>query len=103
SSSLEMVLVDEKGGKMHATVRKQLIYMFDFKLEEGQIYEMSYFAVFPQSGFYRTTLHPYKLVFQIKTKARPSESSAISELGLSFNNLAEFCSHTHDYKFLVGK
>ncbi|WJX13181.1 hypothetical protein P8452_03602 [Trifolium repens] len=35
SISLEMVLVDEKGGKIHASVRKQLIYMFESKLEEG--------------------------------------------------------------------
>ncbi|GAU42042.1 hypothetical protein TSUD_90760 [Trifolium subterraneum] len=27
SSSLDMVLVDEKGGEIHATVRKQLIYI----------------------------------------------------------------------------
>ncbi|CAJ2647066.1 unnamed protein product [Trifolium pratense] len=34
-NSLEMVLCDEKGGKIHAFVRKQLINMFDSKLEEG--------------------------------------------------------------------
>ncbi|PNX80687.1 NADP-dependent alkenal double bond reductase p1-like protein, partial [Trifolium pratense] len=47
SNSLEMVLGDEK-------------------LEEGQVYEMSCFSVLPESDLYRTTLHPYKLVFQIR-------------------------------------
>ncbi|KAK2447592.1 replication protein A 70 kDa DNA-binding subunit C [Trifolium repens] len=51
SISLEMVFVDEKGGKIHALVRKQLIYMFESKLEEGQVYDMSYFSIFPQYGF----------------------------------------------------
>ncbi|KAK2447704.1 replication protein A 70 kDa DNA-binding subunit [Trifolium repens] len=41
SISLEMVLVDENGGKIHASVRKQLIYMFESKLEEGHVYDMS--------------------------------------------------------------
>jgi hypothetical protein len=43
-----------------------LIHMFEAKLEEGQVYEISSFSVVPESGFYRTTLHPYKLVFQIR-------------------------------------
>ncbi|KAK2411352.1 replication factor A protein [Trifolium repens] len=47
-NSLEMVLVDENGGKIHTSVRKQLIYMFQSKLEEGNVYEMSYFSIFPQ-------------------------------------------------------
>jgi hypothetical protein len=63
---------------------------------------MSYFSVFPQSGFYRT-LHPYKLVFQVKTKITLSESSDITQYGLSLTNLAEVCSHSQDYEFLVDK
>ncbi|CAJ2666653.1 unnamed protein product [Trifolium pratense] len=27
-NSLEMVLIDEKGGKIHASLRKQLLYLF---------------------------------------------------------------------------
>jgi hypothetical protein len=38
------------------------MYTFESKLEEGQLYEMSYFLIFPQSSFYRTTLHPCKMV-----------------------------------------
>jgi hypothetical protein len=53
-----MVLIDEKGGKIHGTIRKQMINMFESKLEEGQVYEMFNFSVFPESGFYRTTLIP---------------------------------------------
>ncbi|KAK2398634.1 replication factor A protein [Trifolium repens] len=48
SSSLEMVLIGEKGGKVHVFVQKRLIYMFQSKLEEGQVYEMSNFTIFPQ-------------------------------------------------------
>ncbi|KAK2360832.1 replication protein A 70 kDa DNA-binding subunit [Trifolium repens] len=82
-SSLEMVLVDEKAGKIHASIRKHVIYMFESKLEKGQVYEMSYFSIFPQSGSYGTTLHPYKLVFQIKINLKLSESSDITQLSHS--------------------
>ncbi|PNX85493.1 replication factor A protein, partial [Trifolium pratense] len=100
-NSIEMVLVDEKGGKIHASVRKQFLYMFESKIEEGQVYQMSYFSVVPQTGFYRTTLHPYKLLFQIKTKVVAVKSSDISHHGLTLTSLAEVCSHVHDYEFLV--
>ncbi|MCH80240.1 replication factor A protein [Trifolium medium] len=101
SSSIEMVLIDDKGGKIHATIRKQLIHVFDSQLEEGQVYEMSNFSVFPQSGNYRTTLHPYKIVFQLRTKVAVAEGSNITQLGIGVTSLAEIGAYTHDYEFLV--
>ncbi|PNX60690.1 replication factor A protein, partial [Trifolium pratense] len=41
TNSVEIILVDEKGGKIHATIRKQLLYMFQSKIEEGEAYQMS--------------------------------------------------------------
>ena len=64
---------------------------------------MSYFAVAPSVGSYRTTLHPYKLLFQMKTKAVASESSLIPRYGLGLSKIAEVCGHSVDYDHLVGK
>jgi hypothetical protein len=77
--------------------------MFQSKHEEGQIYEISYFSIFPQSGFYQTTLHPYKIVFQMKTKLKLSESNDVSQFGLTFTDIDEICGHTHDCEYLVGE
>jgi hypothetical protein len=77
--------------------------MFESKLEEGQVYEMFDFSIFPRSGFYRTTLHPYKIVFQMKTKLKLAESSDISQFGLTFTNIDDICAHNHDYEYLVGE
>ncbi|KAK2411536.1 replication protein A 70 kDa DNA-binding subunit C [Trifolium repens] len=44
-NSLEMVLVDSKGFRIHATVRKQLVYLFQRKLEEGLVYALSFYFV----------------------------------------------------------
>ncbi|KAK2436125.1 replication factor A protein [Trifolium repens] len=70
---MEMVLVDHQGGKIHASVKKQLIYMFESKIEDGKIYDLSCFAVYPQSDSY----------------------------GLSLTDISDVCAHTHDYVFLV--
>ncbi|KAK2454097.1 replication protein A 70 kDa DNA-binding subunit C [Trifolium repens] len=100
-SSIEMVLIDDKGAKIHASIKKQLLYMFDSKIVEGEAYQMSCFAVAPEVGYYRPTLHPYKLLFQIKTRLQSVKNSLITTYGLSLTSLAEVCSHTHDYEFLV--
>jgi hypothetical protein len=52
---------------------------------------------------HRATLHPYKLIFQIKTHLQPVKSSDICQYGLSLITLDEVCSHNYDYQFLVGK
>ncbi|KAK2384164.1 replication protein A 70 kDa DNA-binding subunit C [Trifolium repens] len=62
---------------------------------------MSNFSIFPQSGFYRTTFHPYKLVFNTRTYLKLFESDDISQFGLNFTNIAKICAHTHDYEYLV--
>jgi hypothetical protein len=77
--------------------------MFENKIEEGNTYDISGFAVYPQSGSYRSTLHPYKIVFQLKTKVKLSECSSITAYGLTLTNISDVCAHTHDYEFLVGK
>ncbi|PNY06911.1 replication factor A protein [Trifolium pratense] len=77
TSSIEMVLVDEKGGKIHASIKKQFLYMFQSKIEEGEVYKMSYFSVDPQID------------------------SDIGEYALSLISLAEVRSHVIDYEFLV--
>ncbi|GAU42929.1 hypothetical protein TSUD_283520 [Trifolium subterraneum] len=75
--------------------------LFGEKIEEGKVYEMSYFSIFPMSGNYDTTLHPYKLVFQVKTSVSPSESCGITQFGISVTTLGEICDFNHDYEYLV--
>jgi hypothetical protein len=76
--------------------------MFESKIEEGEAYQMSYFSAVPQVGVYRTTLHTYKLLFQIKTKVQHVKASDICRYGLTLTSLDEVCSHSHDFEFLVG-
>jgi hypothetical protein len=76
--------------------------MFDGKIEEGSVYQMSFFSVCPATGYYRSTLHPYKLLFQVKTRVKLAPGSEISTYGLSLLKLSEVLAHTHDYEFLVG-
>ncbi|GAU31172.1 hypothetical protein TSUD_315970 [Trifolium subterraneum] len=79
-NSIEMVLVDAKD-------------LFQQKFEEGAVYTMSFFTVAPSVGAYSTTLHPYKLLFQMKTKLELCDCPEISRYGLSLSSIAEICGH----------
>ena len=79
------------------------MYVFQKKLVEGEVYKMSYFVVAPGVGAYCTTIHPYKLIFQMKTKVERVESSLIPMHGLSLIKIQEVCAHTVDYDYLVSE
>ncbi|KAH1266458.1 hypothetical protein GmHk_01G001948 [Glycine max] len=60
-NSLEMLLVDGKGGKIHAHVKKSVINDFKTVLEEGQTYVMENLLVAANDHQFRTTKHKFKL------------------------------------------
>jgi len=91
------------GTKIHASIRKHLLYVFPKKLAERDVYKMSYFSVSPNVGSYRTSVHPYKLIFQMKIKVQKSEGSRIPLNGLLLTRIGELFGHTADYDYLVGE
>jgi len=90
-----------KGVKIHATVRKQLLYLFQKKSVEGQAYKLTYFSD-AHSGFYRTTPHAYKFFFQMRTKVNVYEGSLLPVYGLNLTSVYEIIKQTIDSDFLVG-
>ncbi|KAG5384010.1 hypothetical protein IGI04_035480 [Brassica rapa subsp. trilocularis] len=62
-NTIEMVVVDKEGTRIHASVGEQLIKKFDDKLREGDAIVLQLFKVYDATGEYRTTPHPYKIGF----------------------------------------
>ncbi|XP_058731997.1 uncharacterized protein LOC131603620 [Vicia villosa] len=62
--AMEMVLMDEKGDKIQASVRKALLSRFENKIREGTVYNFKSFGVAANTGGYRTTKHQFKLNLQ---------------------------------------
>ncbi|KAF8097473.1 hypothetical protein N665_0288s0006 [Sinapis alba] len=71
--TIEMVLVDSRGDKIHATVKKEQDNQFDPFLSEGLSQLMVNFLVTHSGGSYRTTMHPYQIVFLATTRVRVCE------------------------------
>ncbi|KAL1326879.1 hypothetical protein HN51_037001 [Arachis hypogaea] len=90
--SLELVLQDEKGDRIHATVCKPGLELFKNRIKEHCVYTMQNFIVKLNNGKVRTSPHKYKLNFYTKTvvAALPIETFAFNPFKFrSFHELDE--------------
>ncbi|WJX39037.1 hypothetical protein P8452_26627 [Trifolium repens] len=99
--SIEMVLMDADGGRIHATVRKTLIYKFKDDLKEGKVYGFENMGVATNGGAYRTTHHPYKLTFQFTSLIQKLSNQNIERSPYSFTPIADIVGGSYDTDFLV--
>ncbi|TKY53757.1 Replication protein A 70 kDa DNA-binding subunit [Spatholobus suberectus] len=100
--SLEMVLLDGKGDKIHASVRKTLVYKFEKELREGSVYSISFLGVASNGGSFRTTRHPYRLNFQFATKLFLVDQGLVPSDIFTFVPFADIFSRDCDMDYLVG-
>ncbi|CAJ2664860.1 unnamed protein product [Trifolium pratense] len=99
--SVEMVLMDEDGAKIHATIKKTLIYKFKHEIIEGKVYSFENLGVASNTGAYRTTHHPYKLNFQFGSLVQRLSNCDILKSPFTFVPIADILGGCYDTDFLV--
>ncbi|XP_057445901.1 replication protein A 70 kDa DNA-binding subunit B-like [Lotus japonicus] len=100
--SMELVFMDAKGCKIHATVRKSLLYRFQPLITEGRVYQISYFSVGENGGEFRTTMHTYKINFEMHTTVRLATNTLITMSPYSFTPLSDIRFNVLDSSYLTG-
>ncbi|GAU51186.1 hypothetical protein TSUD_412120 [Trifolium subterraneum] len=100
--SMEMVMVDKNGDRIHATVRRSLIYKFENDMKEGEIYNFTNFGVATNIGEYRTTKHQYKLNFQYATKVKKGADKLVSPHLYVIANPSDIFAGDYDTDYLVA-
>ncbi|XP_019256386.1 PREDICTED: uncharacterized protein LOC109234783 [Nicotiana attenuata] len=65
--SIELVLQDSKGDRIHASIEKYVVKFFRNKIHEFRLYRMNYFVAGPNNLKLRTTTHNPGLTFTQKT------------------------------------
>jgi replication factor A1 len=98
-----MVLMDSEGAKIHATVRKTLIYKFKDDLREGKVYAFENMGVATNGGAYRTTNHRYKLNFQFTSIVQILSNQDIVMSPFNFTPIATIVGGSYDNDYLVGE
>ncbi|XLT69647.1 hypothetical protein S245_026792 [Arachis hypogaea] len=100
-NSMEMILVDESGCKIQATVQKTMICRFKQLLSEGRVYVIKLFSVVPNQGSYRATRHQFKLIVQFRTTVRDAICDFIPKSTLTISPFTEILETKEDSDFLV--
>ena len=73
--SLDMILMDEQGESIHATIWKNLIDTFRSKIIENSVYAFSNFKVV-ESTKYRPVSNEIKIFFAYNTKVKEIKGSS---------------------------
>ncbi|KAH0899305.1 LOW QUALITY PROTEIN: hypothetical protein HID58_048873 [Brassica napus] len=90
-----------KGDKIHGTVKKDEVGQFAHVLQQEQTKVLINFTVTNSSGSYRTTKHPYKVVFLPTTRVRICEALPYNMTGLEPVNYRAVLNGKLDPDFLV--
>ncbi|XP_071740564.1 uncharacterized protein [Rutidosis leptorrhynchoides] len=69
--SLEVVLIDQQGHKIIASINRSLIPMFEGILVEGHFFDISGFNVLPYEDRYKLLDHLWKIQFLLHTNLQP--------------------------------
>jgi replication factor A1 len=101
--SIEMVLLDSHGDRIHATIKKTLIYKFKNEIVEGRTYAFENLGVSNNGGAYRTTRHPYKFNFQFNSLVQRLSNFEISKSPFKFVPIAEIAGGSYDTDYLCGE
>ncbi|XP_048612844.1 uncharacterized protein LOC106444770 [Brassica napus] len=101
-NTIEIVVVDKEGTRIHASVGEQLIKKFDDKLREGDAIVLQLFKVYDATGEYRTMPHPYKIGFFPTTFVGKTDDfpSAVPEK--YFADFSDILGGNLDHNCLVG-
>ncbi|XP_057730152.1 uncharacterized protein LOC130945458 [Arachis stenosperma] len=100
--SIDMVWLDEDGGKIHASVKKAFVSRFVNLLEEGISYQIRYFGVGLNKGYFNTTHHEYVVNLNQRTDVhRLPESSSILRYGFKFVSFDTLNALGYDCTYLV--
>ncbi|XP_019266001.1 PREDICTED: uncharacterized protein LOC109243509 [Nicotiana attenuata] len=65
--SIELVLQDEKGDRIHASIGKSVLHIFNRKINEHGLYVMANFIVCQNKERFNTTKHTLMLTFTQRT------------------------------------
>ncbi|XP_061362777.1 uncharacterized protein LOC133306467 [Gastrolobium bilobum] len=97
--NLDMVLLDEKGARIHATVKGSLNVRK--KICEGDVYFIKIFGVGLNIDHFRPTRHDYRLSFNLRTNVKSIVDATIPAYGFSFVDFDVIERESTEFPYLV--
>ncbi|KAK4591323.1 hypothetical protein RGQ29_021498 [Quercus rubra] len=101
--SLDMILVDEEGTLIHASIRKNLAQSYRPQLNEGSIYTITNFLVEENKGNYRPVYNKFKILFNSTTSVSKLSGldHSIPQSQFEFADYGTIASRCYDTTYLT--
>ncbi|KAJ1378390.1 hypothetical protein SESBI_47922 [Sesbania bispinosa] len=98
---IELVVLDEQGGRIQCTVKSIHVYRIENSINEGNVYMLENLSVALNSGKYKPTMHEFRMFFKRETRVTLVEDSSIPLYDFSFVPFVEILNETKDDRRLV--
>ncbi|GJS55795.1 replication protein A 70 kDa DNA-binding subunit C-like protein [Tanacetum coccineum] len=89
-SGIDMILMDEQGTKIHATINSSIVCDFDTLLKENDYQIISNFNVKRNVDSTKLTKHEFKIQFYKKTNVRSCSEFSCNDDGMNFISFKDF-------------
>ncbi|MQL78765.1 hypothetical protein Taro_011183, partial [Colocasia esculenta] len=99
--SIDFILIDEKGGKIQATMKKSLFNKFSCQLKEDSSYVITNFGVGENIGSYKPTQHAFRINFLYSTSVRECHDMLMPTTSFDFIAFEDITSNRIDVTYLV--
>ncbi|XP_057425819.1 replication protein A 70 kDa DNA-binding subunit C-like [Lotus japonicus] len=84
--SVEIILMDQYGGKIQCSLRREMYVKWGQTFMEGNVYKITFGRLVPNLGPFRATEHPFKILLNHDSIVVPCENTLIPMWGLSLKN-----------------
>ncbi|MQM21759.1 hypothetical protein Taro_054805, partial [Colocasia esculenta] len=99
--SIDFILIDEKGGKIQARMKKSLFNKISCQLKEGSSYVITNFGVGENIGSYKPTQHAFRINFLYSTSVRECHDMLMPTKSFDFIAFEDITSNRIDVTYLV--
>ncbi|KAJ1377418.1 hypothetical protein SESBI_48918 [Sesbania bispinosa] len=97
----QMLLVDEEGDRIEATVQKHNMKKFANVMVEGHVYKITNFGVMRNTGNFRACAHEFKIVFNANMKIIIVPNAAIPSMGFCLVKTSDITKTSGRSQFLL--
>ncbi|KAL7120563.1 hypothetical protein ACP275_02G129200 [Erythranthe tilingii] len=94
--SIDMVLIDNKGDKIHASIKRNPLKKFELIVNEGNTYIFQNFMAAPSDPKFRSTRHTHKIVFISTTRVTDFLAENIPVVTFNFTDFHDIINDWDD-------
>ncbi|KAK9714970.1 hypothetical protein RND81_06G134300 [Saponaria officinalis] len=100
-TNLDFIITDSEGKDIQASIAKRFFFKYKSLVKEGEVRYLTNFSVVQNTGQYRVTKHPCKIVFTAKTIFSTTTDVIVPDRSMEFASFNDIIQNKLDANYLV--